>query len=412
MNPSGPDESDKSLKVVYSKRRRSNLAATVNRSSFTGLEFPCLARVSKLGGSANLIWLYGYPDNPAGQCDRPESAGPVGIGSIAFTDRAKDDLDFDYGEKVIVEPPKSIRQVRVRLPSARDLPEALSVHVNTETFGFFNKKGKRRLYVLLTAKGMAIPVRLVERATPGNQIEMASTIRAACGLTGHEGWTVQLAELPVEDRPGKVAPAKPSARSGRTAAARLLRRGARLLDILVEGLLRPALKAQPLPFRVVKAPLGDDDLRDTIRLRGDALDALGVKVGGQVFLDWADRQVAVRVLALPDPYVSPELGLAGLDPDSAPVPEDFPQQLLVSIPPSVRRTLNIPPATVIEIRRRLRTAIISQMNQLTIPVVALALAAAVIPDVKWWQILLGAVLALVFGLAPLRIPKPPPGRWR
>jgi hypothetical protein len=120
--------------------------------------------------------------------------------------------------------------------------------------------------------------------------------------------------------------------------------------------------------------------------------------------------VAVRALTLPDPYVPPGLGLALLDLDSPAMPEDFPQRLLVAIPPSVRRHLNIPPDTVVEIRRRVRTRFVSELNQLIIPVTALVLAAVAVP-LKWWEDVIGVVLVLLFGLAPMRIPKPPRGRW-
>ena len=425
MDPFGAGKPDVVLEVVHSSIKRSNLAATVSGENFKGLEFPCLACMHQEGATAGRpIWLYGCPRDQDGQprldvqggaSGEPEPDGrdggsgevPVAKGEILFTKRARDELGLERKAKVVVEWPKFVGSVRVVLPSARYLPEALAVNVEPDVFKGF-KKGKRDTYALLTAGGIAIAVRLVERAAlfgrPSGdareyEVQMASTVRAACGLTGDTGWRVQLADLPLEDGGPEVRPAG------------LLRRSGRLLDLLVETLLRWALRAPPLAFRSVKAALGDDDLRDTVRLHQDALAALAVKPGGQVILSWADREVAVRVLTLTDPYEPSGLAQAAVDPDSPEVPAGFPSQRLVSIPPSVRRTLNIPPATVVEIRRRLRTALLSQVNQLIVPVTGLVLAAVVIP-LKWWQILTGAVIILVLALAPLRIPKPPPGRWR
>src|ERR1039457_4367563 len=190
---------------------------------------------------------------------------------------------------------------------------------------------------------------------------------------------------------------------------------ARLLDFLVELVLRAALRAQSLPFRVTPSSVGDDDLRDTIRLHPSASDARGVKPGGQVILNWADQHLAVRVLASPDQAATPQPGvghgLAELDPDAKPVPDDLPRQLVAFVPAPVRRTLNIPPDTTIEVRRRLRTAVISQLNQLTIPVGGLILAAAAVPKVRGWPLFIGGVAVVVIGLAPLRIPRPPRGLW-
>lgn len=442
MDPFGPRRPDVVLKVVHSSIKRSNLAATVNRENFQGLDFPCLARVRKEGAPAGrAIWLYGYPRGQDGQPPlgiqddpfwEPEPDGrdggsgevPVAEGQIFFTKRARDELGLERKVKVVVEWPTFVGSVRVVLPSARDLPEALAVNVEPDVFKAFKKDGKRDTYALLTAGGIAIPVRLVEQAAlfkrlNGNareyEVQMTSTVRAACGLIEDTGWRVQLAKLPMQDGGPDVRPAAPAARTRRkrgvAAAAGLLRRSGRLLDLFVEDMLRWALRAPPLAFRTVKSGLGDDDLRDTVRLHQDALDALAAKPGGQVILSWADREVAVRVLTLTDPYEPPGLGLAAVDPDSPEVPDGFPPQRLVSIPPSVRRTLDIPPATVVEIRRRLRTALLSQANQLIIPVTGLILAAVVIP-LKWWQILTGVVIVLVLALTPLRIPKPPLGRWR
>jgi hypothetical protein len=92
-------------------------------------------------------------------------------------------------------------------------------------------------------------------------------------------------------------------------------------------------------------------------------------------------------------------------------PTDFPPHLIARVPAPMRRLLEIPPGTVVVVRRRLRPALVSYLNQLTLPVAGLVLAAAAVPAVRGWPLLLGLLAAVVLGLAPLRTTNPPRGRW-
>jgi hypothetical protein len=189
----------------------------------------------------------------------------------------------------------------------------------------------------------------------------------------------------------------------------------RLLDYILELVLRLALRSQPMCFRVTQANPGDDDLRETIRLHPSAFNALALQPGGQVILGWGDQRVAVRALEdhspitdRPSPHV---MYSVGLHLDEPALPEGFPAHLVARVPASVRRGMNIPPNTVVEVRRRLRPAVVSQLNQLTVPTAGLVVGAAAFPAVRGWPLVVGAVAALVLGLAPIRMPRPPRGQW-
>jgi hypothetical protein len=54
-------------------------------------------------------------------------------------------------------------------------------------------------------------------------------------------------------------------------------------------------------------------------------------------------------------------------------------------------------------RRKLRPALIGQLNQLTVPVAGLVVAAAALPEARGWLLLLGGTLAVILGLAPSAI---------
>jgi hypothetical protein len=144
----------------------------------------------------------------------------------------------------------------------------------------------------------------------------------------------------------------------------------RLVDYGLELVLRLALQSQPMCFRVTQANPGDDDLRETIRLHPSAFNALALQPGGQVILCWGDQRVAVRALEDHSPITDRPsahvMHSVGLHLDEPALPEGFPAHLVARVPASVRRAMNIPPNTVIEVRRRLRPAVVSQLNQLTV----------------------------------------------
>jgi hypothetical protein len=157
--------------------------------------------------------------------------------------------------------------------------------------------------------------------------------------------------------------------------------GLRLVDYGCEVILRLIFGTQPMSFRIIQAHPGDDDLRDTLRLHPAAFTALGLAPGGQVLIDWAGQRTSVRALEDHNPFggslSSYVRGVVGVRYD-AELPQDFPSHLVARVPAPVRRHLGVPPNTVVVMRRRIRPSLVGQLNQLTMPLAGLVLAAAAV----------------------------------
>jgi hypothetical protein len=188
----------------------------------------------------------------------------------------------------------------------------------------------------------------------------------------------------------------------------------RLVDFTLEALLRMAFRAPVLALRITQAHPGDDGLANTVRLHPAALSAIGCKPGGQVLLKWGGRQMAVRALEDHAPHgeglSATVLASVGIRYEGE-LPADFPPHLVGRVPAPVRTQLGIPPHTAVEARRKIRPALLGQLNQLATPLAGLVLAAVAIPDIRGWPVFVGTAIAVAFGLAPLRMPRPPRGPW-
>ncbi len=406
-----PKHNTTALSVVTSKHRRGVLAGTVAREQFgPDTLFPFLGRAVAQSRRPALMWFYQDDENAI-------SSGTIGINA-----RGQTRLGVKSSEHISLELPNQFL-LRTRTPPAQDLPPGASIHVSSKIFESFRTKTPSRSYALLTTdQGIVAPVRLNKRPIGDGYILAPMLIRTLCGIT--EGSQIQLSTFP------KFTPLQ----SGAWLVGRIFRRspkavwkrylgiifgltliGIRLIDLAVELVLRVTLRSQPLAFRVIQANPGDDDLWDTIRIHPAAFAALATNPGGQVLLNWAGQRMAARVLADPNPVDTPAspivLNSVGLRLDAGLLPEGFPAHLVVRIPAPLRTSLNIPPGTIIEIRRRLRPAVISQLNTLTIPVAGLIVTAAALPEVRGWPLIIGSIAAVMLGLAPLRMPRPPRGRW-
>jgi hypothetical protein len=276
--------------------------------------------------------------------------------------------------------------------------------------------------LLTTADRVVLPVKLIKRPISDDAVLIPMALRTLGGLK--PGTAVQLAALPgvpFRERLAEAStrilhwrPRRPLARMSLVALGYLLLL-TRFLDVCSEFVLRMAFRSQGLTFRVVQAHPGDDELRDTIRLHPSAFTTLGLRPGGQVLLHWGGRRMAVRALEDQKPFDGQLSGhvleSVGLRLDTAPLPETFPAHLVVRIPAPIRGALNIPPSTIVELRRKLRPALQGQLNQLTVPVAGLVAAAAALPEVRGWPLVIGGLVAVALGLAPLRMPRPPRGPW-
>jgi GntR family transcriptional regulator len=409
-----PEAGISSFSLVKSKIIRGPNSGTVARGQFSpGTQFPFLGCAVVQPRKRTPIWLY------------EDDQDIIPLSAIGITASARERLGITpQDDKISIDLPK-IFTARVRTPPALDLPTGASIRVSPGLFETFRSSNRFRTYALLTSdQKMSAPVRIRKRPIKDEIVLAPMFVRILCGIT--EGSTVQLSELPAASYSQYASwlvarvfrrPPKNTWKRNIGIFLGLILKGARLIDFSLELVLRGALRSQPLAFRIMQANPGDDDLMDTVRLHPAAFAALALHPGGQVILNWAGQRMTARVLEDPNPIDTPAassphvLHSASLHLDTGLLPEGFPAHLVVRVPAFIRQSLNIPPATIIEVRRRLRPAVISQLNQLTIPVAGLILAAAAFPAVRGWPLLAGSIAALVLGLAPLRMPRTPRGHW-
>lgn len=397
--------------VVPSRAVRGYRSAVVDSATFqNGTLFPFLARVAEPAGARMRLWLH---------ADDEQAVAPDDLG---LSPRVQRRLNLEPSADVVLGLPGQAL-LTVRTPGATDLPTGAAVQVSPATYQALSTGNHvRRRALLTTGDRVVLPVKLMTRPISDDAVLVPMSLRTLGGFK--PGTEVQLTAIPrrplreqLTDSSTRVLqwrPRRALARASLVALGYLLL-VARLLDVVAEFLLRVAFRSQPLTFRVVQAHPGDDDLRDTIRLHPSAFSTLGLRPGGQVLLHWGGKRMAVRALEDQKPFDGAlsghVLASVGLRLDSSPLPPDFPAHLVVRIPAPIRGALNIPPNTIIELRRKLRPALQGQLNQLTVPVAGLVAAAAALPEVRGWPLVIGGLLAVGFGLAPLRMPRPPRGPW-
>lgn len=85
-----------------------------------------------------------------------------------------------------------------------------------------------------------------------------------------------------------------------------------------------------------------------------------------------------------------------------PMPRQLPPHLVARLSMTTRRQLGIPGQTVVEVRRRLRPMVVSQLNRRAIPVAGIYLAGVAVESLRGWPLAVGLAIAVLFGLAPLR----------
>lgn len=350
-----------------------------------------------------------------------DDADVVPAGGLAMPVGLQRRLRLDpVAPQVTLELPPRFR-LTVATPPALDLPPPATIHVSNVVYATFARRGRQCRAVVTTPQGLCVPVRLRKRPIGEGTALVPMSLRTLAGIT--IGSQVQLSAVPRgswQDRRLKAVQ-RVSAAVPKKAVPRLMTESlgwgllsVRLIDFCGEAVLRFMFGSRPLSFRIIQAHPGDDDLRDTIRLHPAAFTALDIRPGGQVLVDWAGERVSVRALEDHNPFGESfsdyVRGVIGVRYDPGP-PQDFPPNLIARVPAPIRRHLGVPPNTIIVVRRRVRPALIGQLNQLTMPLAGLVLAAAAVPSVRGWPLVLGTLVAVFLGLAPLRRARPPKGPW-
>jgi hypothetical protein len=331
--------------------------------------------------------------------------------------------EHEMPDKVrLVLPESSFFEVAPAL--APNVGEGAVVHIPRSMLG---PSGSRHLHRwnhdwrLLIFDGLCAPVRVRAHDSEVKKARCGLLLRTLVGV--NNGQCVQLASVGsaqlrrrADSSPARLKATNRISAVGHVAVALLagLRRSIRMIDYILEILLRGLLRSPTVVVRSTQAPVGDDSA-SVVRLHPNIFASLGLRPGMQVVVSWCGIRVAAVALEDYEAY-DPEASTfvqdrQAVERTSAVSIKGLPPHLVARVSLSTRRQLGIPAQTAVEVRRRLRPMVVAQLNQLTIPVAGIFLAGVAVPDLRWWPLVVGLVIVVVFGLAPLRQPRPPKGLW-
>ena len=238
-------------------------------------------------------------------------------------------------------------------------------------------------WALAITPHISAPVRVVSKNhVPKGKVRMAYALRILLSVDRTDAIALQ--------------PIRPVTASSR------LRRTPRLLAEYILG-------APTIALRATEGLVGDDG-RMVARVDPTTLDFIGLQAGQEAVLSWADRAVVVRVL-LQTPetretmvaQLAEDTGKQLRDSTSDPMLRlETPEHLRAWVSSSVRHALEIPPDTVVRLRRSIRHTMIRSASASAVPAVGLVIAAAAL-DLSWWVWLSATVLLLVLVGLPLRL---------
>lgn len=311
----------------------------------------------------------------------------------------------------------AIKRCRVLAARIDDLPGPQSLQVS----GAVRDGLDGRRWAVATAHGAAVPVQLHCRTMDHDEDARAShALRLLLGR-GEDLPHVQLSSFPRTPFLLRLTDAGRISRRTRQGAAAVAVTVAsclllllRVADLGLEAILRGAFRSPALSVITTRAHAGDDAL-DIVRLHPSAFPMLAIKPGAQIVVAWGPRRTVA--IALEDhrthevPAASLEARASRVEHVSADLPAEFPPHIVVRVSARVRRNVGAPAATAVQLRRRVRPLLISNLNQLVLPVLGLALAAAALNRPHWGWLSVGFAALVVLSLAGLRHPRPPKGPW-
>lgn len=298
---------------------------------------------------------------------------------------------------------------------AREVEPGAVVYVPRSQLGARASDKPRFDRRLLVFSGVCAPVEVRPHDSDRLRIRCSHAVRMLIGVRPEQ--VVQLVTLPDHG----IATGLASLKGGTTRSRRRQRwlahsrvrprRALRLLDRASEKALELVLRAPRLILRTTHAPVGDDGEK-IVRLHPKLFASLGITPGAQVVVSWFGLTTAAVALEDYEPAKTEALEAVRATQAVERTPttaDDLPAHLIVRVTMDVRRELGIPAHTVVELKRRLRPLVATQLNQLTIPMAGIFLAGVAVKDLRWWPLLIGLGIVIAFGLAPLRRARPPQG---
>ncbi|HEX9985464.1 MAG TPA: hypothetical protein VGF69_19565 [Thermoanaerobaculia bacterium] len=294
----------------------------------------------------------------------------------------------------------------VRPALVDDLPRVSEVDIAPAEVQRFGK------WALAYSGGISIPVRLRGRRVPAGEARLSRLMRTLARVDDGPHPRIRLSRYVPEKLHWKDELRGRTAVAGRIGVViASFRRISRYAGLVAEVVLRRLFQAPPLAMATMEAQLGDDTNR-VVRIPDETFAVLGIKAGDDVFVEWADQ----RVIAVAhqsfvgeeqDAIAPATVDTWGMDRDVAAAA----RHLVIGVGAQLRGELRIPRRTIVNVRRRVTSIFLRRMNELTVPVGGLLLAAAAIKDFPILYVVGGTVVVTVLAMLPARYRVPPRGRW-
>ncbi|HEX7140711.1 MAG TPA: hypothetical protein VF219_22860 [Vicinamibacterales bacterium] len=330
------------------------------------------------------VWICSTDDVPQKELPEGRSRDEV----VWLSKRARDLLRVDGALiEVAAEAPQSLRV----LPALVDrLPADNEAEVSADDA---KRLGR---WALAWHDGFTMPLRLRVKPNEQGMIRMSRLTRVLGRLTD-EHPRVRLSRLQPEHLQWR------DRFVGRTAM--------RLFSFFLELLLRPLFHAPAVAMSTVEAKLGDDTNR-VIRMAPQMFNLIGVRPGDDILVEWAGRRV---IAVAHESFDAKEHGHAHVPTvdtwgANSSVPDEA-RHLVIGIGAQLRGELRIPRRTVVIVRRRVSTIFARRVNELTLPIGGLLLAAVAIKGFPVIWVFAGAVIVTILAMLPARYRVPPRGRW-
>jgi hypothetical protein len=270
-------------------------------------------------------------------------------------------------------------------------------------------------WALLTANGLDIPVRPRVRNMNDDIIRMSILMRVflQVGIQTENGM-VQLSRIPdKENLPLEIRLKRNSIIARKYGVfVYFCNLPLRIIQQMIEWVLRPLLLAPKILLETSEAPIGDD-YRHIVRMPISIFPLLGISAGDQIILNWAGRQVIAIALVLSEADQTHHIdkSIQGVDLYLEHQIEKIPNHLKMKVSASIRSELGIPRYSVLSVRRRLFTIVTKKINQLILPIGGLVLMGLAVPTLPKSILFIGLLLVVFFSFLPDRYQVPPTGRW-
>ncbi len=176
----------------------------------------------------------------------------------------------------------------------------------------------------------------------------------------------------------------------------------------IERALEFLLGAPVVPLRATEGLVGDDG-RMVARVDGTAMEYVGISPGDEAVLSWADRRVTVRLLLQTEgtalsmeEQLTEKTGFQSratwADVESR---KSTPDHLRVWVSSTARRSLGVPPDTVVRVRRSLPHVLLRNSASATVPSAALVIGALAVPGIPLGVWFGAALFVVIMTAIPL-----------